>query len=288
MENRKVRFGPAGCCDAFRAAGLKKTEQVFPFLAERGLQAFEYPCGRGVRLSAETAAGIRQQAERAGVTVSLHAPYFISLASAEEEKRENSLRYILDSARAVSLLGGERIVVHPGGLGGRSRGEATALATETLKSAQSLLDAEGLSHVRVCPEVMGKQNQLGSLDEVIAFCRVEERFLPCVDFGHLNSRTGGSLKGVEDYAAVLCRIENELGVERLRHLHIHFSQIEYTDGGEKRHLTFADETFGPEPAPLMELLVRRGMEATVICESSGTQTADARTMQELYDGFSLE
>lgn len=288
METNGIRFGPAGNCEAFHAAGYKATEQVFAFLATWELHAYEYQCGRGVRLSERSAAAIRQQAEQYGVRVSLHAPYFISLASAEEEKRENSIRYILDSARAVTALGGDRIVVHPGGLGGRSRPEATALAAETLKKAQQALDEAGLGEVHICPEVMGKLNQLGDLEEVLTFCGVDERFLPCVDFGHLNSRTGGSLDSREAYAAVLDRIGAALGEERLRRFHIHFSKIEYTTGGEKRHLTFADTRFGPEPAPLMELLAERALTPTVICESAGTQTADAAAMQTLFTRFSEE
>lgn len=285
MENKPICFGPAGNCDAFHAAGYKSTRQVFAFLSRWGLGAYEYQCGRGVRLSEEAAADIRKEAVQYGVRVSLHAPYFISLASAEEEKRENSIRYILDSARAVTALGGDRIVVHPGGLGGRSRQEATALACETLQRAQQALDEAGLSGVRICPEVMGKLNQLGDLEEVLTFCGVDERFLPCVDFGHLNSRTGGSLDSREAYAAVLERIGDALGEERLRQFHIHFSKIEYTAGGEKRHLTFADTQFGPEPEPLMELLASRGLTPTVICESSGTQTADAAAMQAIFTRF---
>ena len=126
MERTKALFGPAGNCDDFHAAGYKHTVQMFPWIAQHGLTAYEYQCGRGVRLSASSAASIRAEAEKYGVAISLHAPYFISLASAEEEKRDNSIRYILDSARAVTMLGGDRIVVHPGGLGGRSREEATA------------------------------------------------------------------------------------------------------------------------------------------------------------------
>lgn len=279
----KALFGPAGNCEAFHAAGNKSTVQIFPWLREHGLTAYEYQCGRGVRLSADSAAAIRTEAERCGITVSLHAPYFISLASAEEEKRENSIRYILESARAVTMLGGDRIVVHPGGLGGRSREEATALATDTLLRAQQALDAEGLSAVHICPEVMGKINQLGTLEEVLTFCRAEERFLPCVDFGHLNSRTGGATNSREAFAAVVDAIGHALGEARRRSFHIHFSKIEYTAGGEKRHLTFEDTAYGPEPAPLMELLAQEGLCPTVICESAGTQTADAAAMSRLYE-----
>lgn len=280
--HKQALFGPAGNCDEFHAAGYKATVQIFGFLEQRGLNAYEYQCGRGVRVSDESAAAIRRKAQEHGITVSLHAPYFISLASAEEEKRENSIRYILDSARAVDKMGGDRIVVHPGGLGGRTREEATALATDTLIRAQKALDEEDLGHIRICPEVMGKINQLGTLDEVLAFCRADERFLPCVDFGHLNSRTFGETNSKAAFAAVLDRIGDQLGSERQREFHIHFSKIEYTAGGEKKHLTFEDTQFGPDPAPLMALLASRGLCPTVICESAGTQTADAAAMQRLY------
>lgn len=275
-------FGPAGNCEAFYAAGYKHTVQVFPWLQQQGLTAYEYQCGRGVRLSAASAEAMRVEAEKCGISISVHAPYFISLASAEEEKRENSIRYILDSARAVTMLGGDRIVVHPGGLGGRSREEATAIATDTLLRAQAALDAEGLSQVHICPEVMGKINQLGTLEEVLTFCRAEERFIPCVDFGHLNSRTFGATNSREAFKAVVDAIGDALGEERRHAFHIHFSKIEYTGGGEKKHLTFEDTQFGPDPAPLMELLAQENLCPTVICESAGTQTADAAEMSRLY------
>ena len=202
----------------------------------------------------------------------------MSLASPEEEKRVNSIRYIFESAQAADWMGADRIVVHPGGLGKKSREEATALAMETLAAAQAHLDAQGLGHIHICPEVMGKIYQLGNLDEVLTFCTLDERMIPCVDFGHLNSRMQGTMV----YGEALDAIENKLGTERLRHMHIHFSKIEYTAGGEKKHLTFADEIYGPPFEPLMEELIRRDMSPTVICESAGTQTDDARTMMRFY------
>ncbi|MBQ6830731.1 MAG: TIM barrel protein [Clostridia bacterium] len=280
----RARFGPAGNGDAFYAAGKKSTVQAPEWLHQLGLTAYEYQCGRGVRISEESALSLRAQAERYDIQLSLHAPYFISLASAEEEKRDNSIRYILESARAVHQMGGKRIVIHPGGLGGRSREEATQIACDTLHRAQQALDDEGLSEVIMCPETMGKINQLGNLDEILTFCRLDERMLPCIDFGHLNSRTGGELNSREAFGALLDRLENDLGAERASRFHAHFSKIEYTKGGEKRHLTFEDSVFGPEPAPLMALIHERGLTPTFICESDGTQVEDACTLQQLYGG----
>ena len=279
----EARFGPAGNSDAFYEQGFKATIQAPGRLQSIGLDAYEYQCGRGVMLGEETARALGEKARQHGIALSLHAPYYISLASDDAVKRENSIRYILESARAIGLMGGSRIVVHPGGLCGLSRAEATLLACDTLLRAQAALDDEGLSAVRICPETMGKINQLGDLEEVLTFCVLDERFLPCVDFGHLNSRTGGGVNSREAFAAVLDAIANRIGEERARGFHIHFSKIEYTKAGEKRHLTFEDTLYGPEPEPLMTLLAERGYAPTVICESSGTQDADALTMKKLYE-----
>ena len=279
-----ARFGPAGNSNSFYDAGNKSTLQAPAWLYRLGLTAYEYQCGRGVRVSAESSRALGKAAAEYDVAVSLHAPYFISLASAEPEKRDNSIRYILESARAVTQMGGTRIVVHPGGLGGLSRAQATVLASQTLRRAQTALDEEGLSAVRICPETMGKINQLGDLDEVLSFCRIDERFLPCIDFGHLNSRTFGALNSAEAFEALLDRLHNELGEERASQFHAHFSKIEYTKGGEKRHLTFADTVYGPEPAPLMQLIRERDLHPVFICESDGTQAEDACTLLELYKG----
>ena len=278
-----ARFGPAGNAEAFTLEGHKSTLEAPAWLHAMGLTAYEYQCGRGVRVNEDSALKLGELARQYDVALSLHAPYFISLASVEPEKRDNSITYILDSARAIALMGGERIVVHPGGLGGRSREEATELAMETLCRAQQALDENGLGRVRICPETMGKMNQLGDLDEVLQMCTVDERFCPCIDFGHLNSRTLGGVNTAEAFAKVVDAITDRLGEERGRHFHVHFSKIEYTAGGEKRHLTFEDATFGPEPAPLMELIARRGLSPVVICESAGTQAADARHLMRLWE-----
>lgn len=115
-------------------------------------------------------------------------------------------------------------------------------------------------------------------------CRLDDRLLPCIDFGHLNARTLGSIRGAEDYEHILLTMKNEIGEQRMKCFHSHFSQIEYTEnGGEKRHLTFADTTYGPYFAPLAEVLVKYDSQPTIICESAGTQAEDAATMRDLYN-----
>ena len=278
-----ITFGPGGNSESF---GKRKfPEQLPEYLASMGLNGYEIECGRGVRISEKSYNLLPGIAKENGIYLSLHAPYFISLSSESEETRLKSVDYILESAQAAKKLGAEKIVVHSGSCSKMTREAATALAFDTLTKAQAALDENGLGDIIICPETMGKINQLGTLSEVLELCGVDERFLPCVDFGHLNARTLGGIKGEADYAAILDEIENKLGHDRLRRFHVHFSRIMYTTGGEKMHLTFSDKEYGPEFEPLMEQFAKRGLSPSIICESAGTQAEDVAQMKKYYESL---
>ena len=277
-----VLFGPAGTPQGFFDRGYKKSLQLPDFLEEVGLDLFEYQCGNGVTVGEATARKLGEAFRAKGKILSVHAPYFISLSSVEEEKRDNSIGYILKAARAADWMGADRIVVHSGSCAKISREEALALAKQTLEKAAAALKNEGLEHISICPETMGKINQLGTLDEVLELCKVHDSFIPTVDFGHLNARTRGGVCTKEDYLAVLNRMEDVLGEDRTRRMHVHFSKIEYTAGGEKKHLTFEDTVFGPDFEPLADLLVQKKSEAHIICESDGTMDVDSMAMKRMY------
>ena len=277
-----AKFGPAGNSASFHDMGYKHSLQVPEYIEKMGLDAFEYQCGRGVNIGLEKAAELGKLALEKGIALSLHAPYYISMSSVDPEKRLNSVNYILASARAVKAMGGNRIVVHTGSCGKISREEALGLAIDTMKIALNALDSEGLGDIHICPETMGKVNQLGTLDEVMALCELDERLMPCIDFGHLNARDMGGLKTFDDYRHIFDTIENRLGADRLKCFHSHFSKIEYTVGGEKRHLTFADNVFGPDFEPVIELVAAKNCSPVIICESDGTQAEDAAAMKNYY------
>ena len=278
-----ARFGPAGSADSFHTMGYRKTAQMPEYLTRMELDAFEYQCGRGVRISREAAQELGRLSAEKDIRLSLHAPYFISLSSLEEEKRMGSIDYILQSAVAADAMGADRIIVHFGSASKISRSDALELAKDTLRKAQKTLDEQGLSHIHICPETMGKINQLGDLDEVLQLCLVDERFIPCIDFGHLNARTVGRVNSFEDVGKVFEAMENTLGTDRMRAFHSHFSKIEYTEkGGEKRHLTFEDTVYGPNFEPVVEWILRKNAYPTVICESAGTQAEDAAMMRRYY------
>lgn len=276
-------FGPAGTGESFSAKGYKKTIQLPDYLDEFGLTAFEYQCGQGVRIGEEAAAALGKAMADKNIHISVHAPYFISLSGIDTEKRLNSIGYILDSAKAVNAMGGSRITIHSGSCSRMTREEALALAVNTIKQARAALVEAGLENVRCCLETMGKINQLGDLNEVMELCRADDSFLPCIDFGHLNARTFGGIKTSADYENILNTIENKLGSERLHEFHAHFSKIEYTmKGGEAKHLTFEDTVFGPQYEPLLELIAKKNLSPTIICESAGTQTEDAAEMMNFW------
>ena len=277
-----VKFGTAGLDANFTQQGFKKTIEAPIYLEKMGLDAFEYQCGRGVRISEKAAMEFGAACKAKNITLSLHAPYYISMSSLEEEKRLNSIGYILDSAKAVKAMGGSRVVFHSGSCAKIPRDVALAKAVDTMQRIMQALDENGLGDITVCPETMGKVNQLGSLSEVMALCKVDDRIIPCIDFGHLNARDLGCIKTIEDYKNIIETMENEIGTDRTKVFHSHFSKIEYTTGGEKRHLTFEDTLYGPEFEPLMEIIARKNLSPTIICESDGTQGIDAAQMKAYY------
>jgi len=276
----KTKFGPAGNEDAF-SLQYKSSVNAPAYVASLGLTAYEYQCGRGVNISRETAQALGAEAKKYGVEISLHSPYYISMSGTDPEKRLKSIDYILQSARAVTWMGGGRVVVHSGSVAkGVTRETALELAKDTLSKTLAALDDEGLD-VTVCMETMGKINQLGTLDEVLKLCLLDERVFPCIDFGHLNARTHGGIASGKDYEDILDSVENVLGEFRAKNFQVHFSKIEYGAGGEIRHLRFDDEKFGPDFEPLAELIAKKDLSLTVICESDGTQALDAQTMLKL-------
>ncbi|MDY5924132.1 MAG: TIM barrel protein [Oscillospiraceae bacterium] len=280
-----IRFGTAGISDSFDAMGFKNSLDIPAYIERFQLHAFEYQCGRGVRLGLDKAAEMARRAEKPDILFSVHAPYFISMSSMVEETRLKSIDYILQSCRLVRALGGRRVIFHSGSCGKQSREEALEKALDTMQRMVKAVDEEGFDDITLCPETMGKIGQLGTLDEVLALCGVDKRITPCIDFGHLNARTLGGIQTKQDYADILDRMQQVLQDDRAQNFHVHFSRIEWSKGGEKRHWTFADTQFGPEYPPLIQLLKERQLSPVIICESAGTQAEDALSMQEYYQSL---
>ena len=279
-----IKFGPSGNSLAFAEAGLSKSEQSAEWVKNLGLNCFEYSFGRGVNLSDERAQSIGKAFNDAGVEISVHAPYYINFANPEEENAVKSFNYVISSAQKAKLMGGKRVVFHPASQGKMKREQAVDLTEDRLKRLRDIIYEQGLDNLIYCPETMGKLGQIGTIEEIALFCKIDKIYIPAIDFGHINAREFGSLKTEKDYEERLSYLISELGYERMKHFHIHFSKIEYSAKGEVRHLTFEDNHYGPNFEPLSSVLKKLKLEPFIICESAGTQDVDAVKMQKIYFG----
>ena len=280
-----IKFGPSGNCESFYAEGFSHTEEAAAFVKKRGLDCFEYSFGRGVRMSEDKAISIGEAFAAEGVEISAHAPYFINFANPDDEMAAKSYGYVLDTAQALKLMGGKRVVFHPAAQGKATREEAVALTVERLKVLRDYIYLNNMQDMIFCPETMGKLAQIGTVEEVVRFCKVDPVYTPCVDFGHINAREQGSLVTVDDYKRRLEYMIAELGFERMEHFHVHFSKIMYSVKGEVKHLTFADTVYGPEFEPLAVALKELNLKPYIVSESAGMQAEEAEIMKKIYNSL---
>jgi len=252
------------------------------WLYHMGLNAYEYSLTRGINIKEETARLIGEEARKYNIAVSVHAPYYINLASPEKEKAEKSLEYILDSLEVATWLGATRVVFHPGSCAKISRQKANENVISMLKQLIGQAKDYLQSGIFLCPETMGKMNQVGTLDEILYFCSLHDNIVPTLDFGHIHARGLGAIKSKGDYEEIIDRVENAIGYERTKSFHSHFSRIEFTEGGEKKHWTMSDTEYGPEFSHLAEVIIERKLTPTIICESRGVMAEDALKLKNIY------
>ena len=278
-----IKFGVAGNPDDFYNKNYKVSEQIPKYLYDMGLDCYEYQCSRGVRVSDEKCAKLKEESNKYKILLSVHAPYYISLSTQEEEKKEKTINYITDTMQVAKKMGATRIVVHAGAVLGLNRAFAVESSCNLLKKAYKVADSLGLSDITICPETMGKINQLGNSEEIIKMCLVDERLIPTIDFGHLYCRTLGKLNNIEAWENELKMYIDKLGYDRMKNFHSHFSKMEYTlNGGEKRHVTFENKECGPYFEHVLYVLDKFKLTPRIICESAGTQSFDALKMKEMY------
>ena len=277
-----MKFGPSGNSDSFFAEGHNATLETPKWVKERGLDIFEYSFGRGVNIKRETAALIGAEAEKCNIEFSVHSPYYINFASDVLETREKSVMYMLQSIEALKQFKGKRVVVHPGSPMKQSREAAAVNMKIGFELLAQAVSERGDTDIIICPETMGKINQMGTLGEILELCKIADFYVPCIDFGHLNSRNQGYLKSSDDYRQIFDEIYNTLGEEKGSKIHIHFSHIEYGGSGEIRHLTFIEDTYGPFFEHLAPVLVEYHVNGWLLSESNGMQAEEAVAMKELY------
>ena len=278
-----LRIGPSGNSLSFYESGHKHTYEAAEWLASIGLTAYEYSFGRGVHITDETAEKIRKEMNKFGVELSVHAPYYTNFANPDPEMIKKSVGYILSSLIAMRKMGGRRTVFHPATLGKMKREEAVALAKGNIVYLMETLQNElSFDDYILCPETMGKLGQIGTVEEVVEFCKLDSHLYPCYDFGHINSYTRGGIQTKDDYRRIIDYTFQELGELKAKNIHIHFTKIQYGPSGEIRHLTFADTQYGPLYEPLAEIIDEYRMTPFIICESKEVMAEDALIMKNCH------
>jgi len=272
-----MRWGPAGIPMEFEG----NTAEAIGYTAGEGLNAFECEFVRGVKMRHEMAVEARKTAEKNGVSLSAHAPYWINCAAKEKGKIDASIRNLMETARIAEVLGAHVIVFHPGFYMGRSPEETMALVRKTLEDVLGRMKQEGIKNVWLGLETTGKGTQFGSLSENIELSRSLDRTKTVVDFAHVHAREGGKLKRKEDYLRIFTEMESKLGKESVMDFHSHFSEVAWNERGERYHMILGEQ-YSPPFKPLAEVIAENGFEGTIISESP-LLDVDALKMKRMYE-----
>jgi deoxyribonuclease-4 len=276
--SKKLLFGTAGVpLSTFPPSTLAGIQKI----AQMGLECLEIEFVKGMKMGTDLAQKIKEKAKALNVALSVHAPYYVNLNSAEEGKRLASQERILSSARMAEICGAKSVVFHAGYYGRVGPEKAFQTIKEGLKEIVSILRSDR-TPVILRPETLGKRTQFGSLEDILYLCREVDGILPCIDFCHIHAREGKA-NTYSEFHRILKKIEKKLGSKAIKNMHIHISGVDYNDKGEKKHLNLQDSDFRFDE--WIQALKDFGVEGTIICESPNLEQ-DAMMLKNLF--FSKE
>lgn len=238
-----IKIGPAGTSGLGYEQGLLKCKEL-------KLHALECEFTYGVKMSNAEAKKVGELAKKLNIKLSVHAPYWINLNSEEKIKIRQSQKRILDSCERGHYLGAEYIVFHAAFYGKKSHEETFDMVKESIMEMQKTIK-KNKWNVFLAPETTGKKSQFGSLDELLRLIK-ETKCELCVDFAHLRARNQKI-----NYDEVFKKLKE------VKHIHSHFSGIEFSAKGERRHLITPDS----EIKELLKYMIKYKKDATIINES---------------------
>jgi len=275
------RFGPAGVPPLFRILGARLSD-VPRLLREEGLDAFEYQAvrwGQKPQMKQEDAENLGSQARKNDVLLSLHGSYYVNLCG-KKEVVEASKRRLVACATAAQWMGAYVVVFHLGFYGRVEKSEAFRNCTQALRDIVETMNSLGIEKVKLGPETMGRIFQLGTLDEILTVCEEVEQTQVVIDWGHLHARHRGLFKKIDDFRAVIEEVEKRLGTQAVKDMHCHFTKIEFTEKGERRHHILDETKYGPDFQLLAEVIAEYNLRPVVICETP-ILDVDAMKMRDI-------
>jgi deoxyribonuclease-4 len=262
------RFGPAGVPRAFRERKAVLAD-VPKLLRGEGLDAFEYQAvrwGAKPQIKRENAEELSLRAGENDVWLTLHGSYFINFCG-KREVIEASKNRLIACATAAEWMKAHVVVFHPGFYGKRTSKEALEDCSEALADVAEKMKMLGIKKVKLGPETMGKLSQFGSLDDILSLCEEVEQTQPVIDWAHIHARDRGRFKTVDDFRKVVEEIEKRLGTDAAMNIHCHFTKIEFTEKGEKRHHTMNETEYGPDFTLLAKVIAEFKLKPVIISES---------------------
>ncbi len=262
------RFGPAGVPPLFRVLGARLSD-VPGLLREEGLDAFEYQAvrwGQKPQMKQEDAEKLGFEARENDVLLSLHGSYYVNLCG-KKEVVEASKRRLIACATAADWMGAYVVVFHMGFYGRVEKSYAFRNCVNALKDIIEAMNNLGIRKVKLGPETMGRIFQLGTLDEILTICEEVEQTQLVIDWGHLHARHRGLFRKIDDFRAVIEQVEKRLGTQAVRNMHCHFTKIEFTDKGERRHHILDEPKYGPDFRMLAEVIAEFNLRPVIICET---------------------
>ena len=249
-------------------------------IAELGLGCMEIEFVRGVKMNEASAYLVAETANRTGVKLSAHAPYFMNFNAREPEKLRASQERLLQTARIASLCGAESIVFHAAYYLGDPPEKAYNTVKKYLAETLNQLKKEN-NKVMIRPEVLGKPSEFGTLDEVFNLSTELEGLAPCIDFAHWHARTR-KFNSYPEFASILLQVKERLGRAALDSMHIHVSGISYGLQGEIKHLNLKESDL--QYGELLQALKDYEVKGIVICESPNLEE-DALLLQATYNAL---
>lgn len=245
-----IRVGIAGIPHHTKGEG---TEAGIRYLCDAGLDAMEVQFGRNIYMTPKSASESAAVAKECGLAMSIHAPYYINLTSKNPATQEKSKDWILKSLRIAEPLGARIVVFHP------AREKEPEVLMRRLEEVSDARKDEKIKAL-IGLEVMGDAPEMGSVEDYIDILKAVPGTDIVIDWGHVHARTGGGLKSKADYEAVF----DLLKPVKKNDFHMHFSNVEFKNFREVRHLPVGHQ---PPFEPLAKILKERKLNATIICES---------------------
>ncbi|MHA1949223.1 MAG: TIM barrel protein [Candidatus Thorarchaeota archaeon] len=262
MSTDKICFGPAG----YPAEARGNVNKVFDIFTDAGVNAFEYAAVYGLRAKEARAILIGDLARKTNISMSMHAAYYISLASTTSRIRKASKQRLVKALKFAPLMNVKRIVFHAGTHGNRSREDAHIIIRDALRDVWEKAGEYGKG-AYLAPEIAGKLSAYGSEDQLIRLCQEVDGCIPTIDWAHLYARSQGKINDKDSYLKIITRFEDGLGDLFAKNMHFHVSGITFTDKGEAAHRPLGQE-WGPNILPLLEIVRECGYLPTFISEST--------------------